>query len=141
MLDILPMTRDRPGATSAEAELQSPAPLTLSLRHQDRWWIATVAGEVDIATEPLLRDFLGGLLDDHGDRTQGIVDLSDLSFCDARGISVLVGARVRAVQQGDELRMVCPPGRLLRLLRLARLTEALPLYPSIAAALSASGHP
>jgi anti-sigma B factor antagonist len=68
-------------------------------------------GDLDIATAPLLREGLLGVLE--GDPRQITLDMADLSFIDSTGLSVVVGAFNRARQDGREvvLRNPRPPTR------------------------------
>ena len=54
----------------------------------------TISGEIDIASVPVLRERLIGLPRPHAGRI--IIDLSGVTFCDASGLAVLVGASRRA---------------------------------------------
>jgi len=82
----------------------------------------TVAGEVDIATSPQLRDAcLRAVNEGAGDVH---LDLAGVTFLDSSGISVLVQAQQRlvALGRGFELRTVSRPAR--RVLEIAGLGPA-----------------
>jgi anti-sigma B factor antagonist len=72
----------------------------------------TVAGEIDFATSPQLRQALVDVLYNKGSNT--VVDLSAVSFVDASGIGVLVGAANLAHSGGGRL-ILRRPSRAVRL--------------------------
>ena len=69
----------------------------LSVRSQGGYTIVAVSGEIDIASVPVLRERLIGLPQPQASRI--IIDLSRVTFCDASGLAVLVGASRRAACQ------------------------------------------
>jgi anti-sigma B factor antagonist len=74
--------------------------------------VASVRGEVDIATAPILRSALM----DAGAPSPLTVDLAGVTFIDASGLRVLVGAAGRARRDGGELVLRDPSRGLLRVL-------------------------
>lgn len=77
----------------------------------------TVAGEIDFATAPQLKQALADVLQTK--RGDTVVDLSAVSFVDASGIGVLVAAANLANSGGGQL-ILCHPSRAV-LLPLDRL--------------------
>ena len=80
--------------------------LTLSVRGQNGYTIATISGDLDIACVPTLREQLLGILGPHANRI--VVDLSQITFCDASGLAVFTGASRRAWLLGGVLRLAAP---------------------------------
>jgi anti-sigma B factor antagonist len=111
--------------------------LNLSTKRVDGWALAEVAGELDLGTCPQLKGFVGEIFADHGGSTQVIVDLANVTFCDAHGLGILAGLHGRARRQGYRVRFVCPEGPVRRLFRLLRGTHSLPLYGTMGDALEA----
>ena len=74
----------------------------------------TVAGEIDFATSPQLRQALADVLRTKGRDT--VVDLSAVAFVDASGIGVLVGAANLANSGGGQLLLRRPSRAVLLLL-------------------------
>jgi anti-anti-sigma factor len=74
----------------------------------------TVAGEIDFATSPQLRQALIDALHTKGRDT--VVDVSAVSFRDASGIGVLVGAANLANSGGGQLILRHPSRAVLLLL-------------------------
>nr|WP_260408581.1 STAS domain-containing protein [Planomonospora venezuelensis] len=77
-----------------------------------------VSGEIDIATAPALRARLQNALTAGG---RLLVDLSGVTFMDARGLSALVAVNNRARELGGAVHLVGVPAAVRRLLRLTGL--------------------
>ncbi|MQA15179.1 MAG: STAS domain-containing protein [Pseudonocardiaceae bacterium] len=97
--------------------------------------VLRVGGEVDLLTTPVLR----AALDYHLDRRPAhlLVDLARLRFCSARGMGLLVHARVTATKRGIEYAISAVPSRLGRLWDELWPGELPDCYPSTAAAVAA----
>jgi anti-sigma B factor antagonist len=84
-------------------------------------WVIAVAGEIDVATSPELRQAIAEVME----RAHRVtIDLSATTFIDSSGLGVLVGALKRAGELGQEsitLRGVQEPVR--RVLEITGLTE------------------
>ena len=100
--------------------------------------LATVSGEVDVATTPQLRSTLHELADDESVRTV-IVDLDGVDFIDSSGLGVLIGCarRLRSRGDGRELRLVCSRVNLLRVFEITGLDGVFPMHATVADALDA----
>ncbi|MFE0172797.1 STAS domain-containing protein [Streptomyces sp. NPDC059002] len=64
-----------------------------------------------------------------------VVDLSEVTFFDCSGISLLMRTHRRVTRRGGRLRVVCRHPLTLRMLRVTRLTPVLSPAPSLGAAL------
>lgn len=80
-----------------------------------------VAGELDLATAPDLRECLHDQLADHAEIV--VLDLAGISFIDSAGLLVLLEA---VEGDGGRLRIV-PSARCLRLFEIAGVRDRLPL--------------
>ena len=96
-----------------------PEPLAISVETQERRTIVRIGGELDVATAPALVEVLNVA---NGDI---IVDLSELSFLDARGLAVFAHAHGRAAQRGDRLTVVNATGLARRVFELTALSHLL----------------
>ena len=94
--------------------------------------LVTVAGEVDIATVPRLREQLFALA---AGGHPLIADLDQVSFIDAAGLGVLAGAAGRAAAHGGSLHVVCARDRTRRLFRLTGLARPVGLAGTVGEAL------
>lgn len=94
----------------------------------DGYGLVVVAGEVDVATAPALRDQLDGAID------RGtpwlVVDLSSVSFIDSTGLGVLIGASKRMEEDGGSLRLVVAEPRILKLFEITGLLDLFTIVPS-----------
>jgi len=90
------------------------------------WSLATVVGDLDLATLPALRTAL--------DRLDGVhvgLDLSDVAYLDAVVLGVVLGARVKVRRQGGEFVVVCPPGGARDLLVESGVAKVLTVLDSL----------
>jgi anti-sigma B factor antagonist len=101
--------------------------------------IAELAGELDFACAPALREQLLGLLWPGSGRL--VIDLSSVSFCDASGLAVLVGAGRRASLLGGFLRLAAVSPQVDRVLRITGLHRHLGVFPTVHAAMSSPQDP
>lgn len=99
--------------------------LSIDVVHLDRAAMVAVAGELDMATAPLLQEVVAGLI--AAGHTSLVVDLAALTFCDCRGVGVFVRADDTASSAGGRLSLhgARPPVALvLELSGLERLVSA-----------------
>jgi anti-anti-sigma factor len=85
-----------------------------------------VAGELDLASAPLLADHLDAI-DPGGGLDAVVLDLHALTFLDSSGVALLVGAMRRAEHEGWRLRITGTPPEPRRVLDLCGLLDVLPL--------------
>ena len=114
--------------------------MDLIVRHLDAGGtpVVSVAGEVDLATVPRLRDALVLAAIDHpGERVA--MDLDGVTMLDSTGLGVLVGALRRITAAGGDLVIVCSAPRLLDLLAQCRLDRIFEIRPSVADVASGTG--
>jgi anti-anti-sigma factor len=103
-----------------------------STRRQNGYAVATIRGELDIASVPALREELLGLLGPHANRI--VVDLSGVTFCDTSGLAMLVGVGRRAWLLGGVLRLAAPAPPVTAVLRLAGLERHFEIFPTVSEA-------
>ncbi len=87
--------------------------------------VVTVAGEIDVATAPALRERL-----DEVQATEPavlIVDLLGVTFIDSTALGVLIGARKQCVAAGGSMRLVIAEPRILKIFEITGLTELFPI--------------
>lgn len=84
--------------------------------------VFTVRGEVDLATAPELERALDTAIEDG--YTDIRVEVSEVTFLDARGLQVLVSAAERLEPDGM-LRLLNPSHRVCRVLQITGLDETL----------------
>jgi anti-sigma B factor antagonist len=108
--------------------------LIVQVRQEPGYTIVTPAGELDIATVPQLRERLVPLLAGH---RRLVIDLDQVTFLDATGLGVLVGAANRADANRTSLHLICSRPQTRRLFHLAGLDRRLPLASTLEEALAA----
>jgi anti-sigma B factor antagonist len=108
--------------------------LSVSSRAERGYVIAALSGELDIAAAPMLREKLLGLLGPGASRL--IIDLSAVSYADARGLTVLVGTGRRARLLGGFLRLAGPSPEVARVLSIIGLSRHLEIFPTVHAAIT-----
>ncbi|NGO09517.1 STAS domain-containing protein [Streptomyces sp. HC44] len=113
--------------------------LFLASRRQNDWIVTEVRGILDSESVPELRDGVISMIGEKAHPLHVIADLSELSYCDVDGLSALAAIRTLLHDGGGELRLVCPEGRVLRILRISGLAHALPVHPTLDAAVRSAG--
>jgi anti-anti-sigma factor len=86
-----------------------------------------VAGELDLATAPLLNDALGS------SSQPVLVDLTPLAFIDSSGLNVLIAnsAALARNQDSGKAVLIVPPGAVRRVFELTALDEVFDLVDSL----------
>jgi anti-sigma B factor antagonist len=85
--------------------------LSTRFSRDDGTVVVHVAGEIDAATAPFLRDALIGVIDEQGSLSVRI-DLGEVSVIDSTGLSVLASALMRIQEKGGQLTLANPPPAL-----------------------------
>jgi anti-sigma B factor antagonist len=90
--------------------------------------VLELSGELDASSAPALRERLAEVATRGGGSL--VVELSDLSFIDSTGLSVLLNAKRRLTRRGRAFAIVCPPGHVRRILEVTKLLETLSCHDS-----------
>jgi anti-anti-sigma factor len=123
----------RTAVDATREPVRVPAQASLAVLSRPACTIASLEGELDIATVPELRERLLGVLGP-GVRLL-IIDLSGVSFCDVAGLAVLIGTQRRATARGVVIRLAAPRPQVLKLLRITGLDRRLTICATLADAL------
>jgi anti-anti-sigma factor len=100
--------------------------------------VIAIHGELDIATTASLRIRILTILKET--TTPLIIDLSGVSFCDASGLALLVGAQRRARLHRVTITLAAPRPNVAKLLRITGLDRAFTIHPTLASARLAHVH-
>jgi anti-sigma B factor antagonist len=113
--------------------------LRLRVHRGEHALVLTVSGELDVVTGPQLdRQFAAfAAAGDH----RVVLDVANLTFCDARGISVLLRARTAARREHGWLRLAAARTQLRRILAITDLTRVLTVFDSVADAMEGAQPP
>ena len=106
---------------AARGPAQVQAEMSLSVLSRPAVTIASLEGELDIATTPALRERLLNVFRP-GVRLL-VIDLSGLSFCDVSALAVLVATQRRASRLGITVRLAGPRPQVTKLLRVTGLDQ------------------
>ncbi len=112
--------------------LTAPSALGISIQARDGVTVAELTGELDTASAPALREQLLGLLRPGSSRL--VIDLSQVSFCDASGLAVLVGAGRRATLLGGFVHLAAISPQADQVLESTGLHRHLASFPTVRAA-------
>jgi anti-sigma B factor antagonist len=93
--------------------------------------VITVAGEIDVASAPQLREALHKVIADG--HTTVVLDLLAVTFLDSTALGVLVGALKRCRELGGELHVVVTDPRIMKIFEITGLTKVFPIADSLAA--------
>ncbi|HUZ38014.1 MAG TPA: STAS domain-containing protein [Streptosporangiaceae bacterium] len=104
----------------------------------DGYTIAVLSGELDVACSPVLREQLLSVLRPRATRL--VIDLSEVTFCDASGLAVLVGTGRRAALLGGVMRLAAPAPVVVTALHISGLLGQFDIFPTVLAA-TAQPHP
>lgn len=112
---------------TAEGHIDIHPRVVLSVVRQPAYTVVALHGELDMVTAPALHEGLLALLD--AEQKTLVLDLSHLWFCDAAGLSALLGAWHRALSLGVSMRLAAPRSKVARVLDDAE--HGLQTYPTL----------
>jgi anti-sigma B factor antagonist len=95
--------------------------------------IAALSGDLGIASAPVLREQILGLL---RAASHLIIDLSAVEHADVNGLAALVGSGRRARLLGGSLRLAAPSPEVARVLSAAGLDRHLDIFPTVRSAIT-----
>lgn len=94
----------------------------------DGYVVVSVAGELDVATTPQLRNHLTEAL---GEGCPTVVmDLTGVTFVDSTALGVLIEASKRCDANGGTLRIAIAEPRILKVFEITGLTELFDIRPT-----------
>jgi anti-sigma B factor antagonist len=107
-------------AVVAQDDLHTTAPLKLGHRIcLSGEAVVALGGELDVSTVEAAISYVSDVIDRH--RGPVIVDLTALSFCDARGLGALVRMAGYAGRKGCPFRLTSPSLSLVKIMRITGL--------------------
>ncbi|MEU8118126.1 STAS domain-containing protein [Spirillospora sp. NPDC049024] len=112
---------------TAVGRFRAAARATAPSRGRPGITIVALRGDLDMATAPALGEHLrAGLLQS---ARLLILDLSGVTFCDAAGLTLLIGIQRHATGLGITLRLSAPRPQVAKLLRITGLDRGLNVRP------------
>src|SRR5215468_1522460 len=88
----------------------------------------SVAGEVDLATAPELKEALGEVVSSGASGV--LVDLSNATFIDSTTLGVLMGAVKRLRPYGGEIAIACKDPNIRKIFEITLLDRIFEIYPT-----------
>lgn len=116
----------------AQSGMATTSAGTVALEHRGRTAVLTVAGALDLALAPKLRQLVDRALRQGPELV--VVDLTEVDFLASAGMATLVEAN-RLCRPAVGLHVVAASRRTMRPLELTRLTDELVVFPVLSAAL------
>jgi anti-sigma B factor antagonist len=98
-------------------------------------WVITIAGELDIATSPRVRELLSDAARDE-DRPL-VIDLTSCDFVDSTGLATLLHGAKPAQNGESNVALVSVGGEVRKLLELTAIDRTIPVYESLESAIDA----
>lgn len=98
-----------------------PAPFSITRSNDAAGVVLALAGELDVATAPELEELLNEIRG--GNHARVMVDLSELSFVDSAGVSVLIKAKREAEAAGSQFLLRRPTAQVHRVFALVGLVD------------------
>jgi anti-sigma B factor antagonist len=99
----------------------------------ERTTVIAVAGEIHVSTAPEFSARLNDAI--ASGRTGLVLDLSDVTFIDSTGLSVLLNGLRRVTRRNGKLAIVCTNPTVLRLFQVTKLDTTFDIHPTVDAAL------
>lgn len=106
----------------------------VSVELRDGWQVLVLAGEVDVATAPRLRDRLVQLVTEGP--AQVVVDLSGVTFIDSMGLGAMISGLKRARAHQGDLRLAGAGDHVAKVLSITRLDQAFVVADTVDAAVA-----
>src|SRR4051794_28378505 len=123
-------------------EVPSPAgapPLDVKVTPASHGATVSIAGELDIATVPRVREALASPVVAGAEAV--VVDLTEVSFMDSTGLAALLELQRALTARGGRLAIACPEGPARLLLDVTGVADKLELHPTLAGAEAAISAP
>jgi anti-anti-sigma factor len=102
--------------------MEIPDQLRIEVRHERDRIILRLDGELDMASAPRLQDAIDASLDA---TPLVVLDLQQLQFIDSTGLRVILSARARSRQRGQELAITPGSQQVQRLLSVTGVSDQL----------------
>jgi anti-sigma B factor antagonist len=101
--------------------------MTTFVEHEPMSLVVHVAGEIDVSNARHIADEVGRAISENGAVPEVVIDLTGVSYIDARGLAALVESKHLAHDSGKRLVLANPSRMVLRLIRITDLAEDFPV--------------
>lgn len=108
--------------------------MDVNVRHDDRFTVIEVIGEIDIESAPRLREIVTEVTDGGADRL--VFDLSRVTFVDSIGLGVFILAHKKMLLRRRTVGIVASTRRVVAIFRIAGLEQLFRVRSTLAAVLA-----
>jgi anti-sigma B factor antagonist len=102
--------------------------LRIEATHEDDRVVLSLDGELDMASAPVLQRAIEDV--EHLDKPMVVLDLQRLQFIDSTGLRIILSARKRCDERGQELAVTRGSPQVERLLSVTGMAEHLHTVPA-----------
>ena len=127
-LEKLPFVDNAPSSLGSGSRSDSPASLEVSISQMEDRTLVVLAGELDDATVPTLRNALLDPIEHLKDHL--VLDIGMLTFLDSSGLGLFVSVHKKLESKGCSLTIFAPTPMARRVLEITGLTEILTIQPA-----------
>ena len=114
--------------------------LSVRFSRQDETVVLHLAGELDVATAPVLQDALCGVIEDQGNLAVQL-ELGEMAFIDSTGLSILAGALRRLREKGGDLSLANIRPETLKVFDIVGFTRIFDIAPEPYGVVAEPGQP
>ena len=114
--------------------------LSVRFSRQDETVVLHLAGELDVATAPVLQDALCGVIEDQGNLAVQL-ELGEMAFIDSTGLSILAGALRRLREKGGDLSLANIRPETLKVFDIVGFTGMFDIAPEPYGVVAKPGQP
>ena len=105
------------------------APFEVEHERVDKTYVVSVHGSIDLTTGAAVSDALHAAHESQIGTV--IVDLRDTDFMDSTGLHILLDGQRDLIREKRRLAIVCPDGKVRRILELIQLSGTFELHQSV----------
>jgi anti-sigma B factor antagonist len=121
--------RLRSGPVSSRDRLRAGGELSCRRTRLNGFVIIEVRGEIDLHTAPAFRDEMLAAIAE--DSPHLVVDMAEITFMDASGLSGLVDALHRAWARGGSVGLAAPARGVRKVLSITQLNRVFPVHDTL----------
>ena len=114
--------------------------LSVRFSRHDQTVVVHLAGELDVATGPVLQNALAGVIEDQGNLAVQL-DLGGMAFIDSTGLSILADALRRLREKGGDLSLANIRPETLKVFDIVGFTRIFDIAPEPYGVVAKPGQP
>lgn len=114
--------------------------LSVRFSRHDETVVVHLAGDLDVATAPVLQNALAGVIEDQGNLAVQL-ELGEMAFIDSTGLSILAGALRRLREKGGNLSLANISPETLKVFDIVGFTRIFDIRPEPYGVVAKPGQP